>query len=158
MPRRKIPMSERQHGLVTTYKAGCRCDDCTKVASDYAKERYHARKAGDVRRAGGRQHGTRAMYKTGCRCEACTKSQSDYNAERRKAEQAARPVLPTLDEIRIPASCLNCGAKFVQQTESAVTGSGRRMTVMLRCSSCGRQEQFIGTLVSMSGAEYMGAA
>jgi hypothetical protein len=159
MARPKIPMSERQHGLATTYKAGCRCDDCTSAASKYAKERYEARKAGDVRTStGGRTHGARSTYKAGCRCGKCTDAQSSYNAKRREAEKAARTEPVVLDEIRIPASCLNCGAKFVQQTGSAVSGSGRRVTLMLRCSKCGRQEQFIGVLMSLNGAEYMGAA
>jgi hypothetical protein len=118
-----------------------------------------ARDAGDVRTSTGeRTHGARSTYKAGCRCEQCTKAQSAYNAKKRKEAVEAEPAPVVLDEIRIPASCLNCGAKFVQQTGSAVTGSGRRVTLMLRCSKCGRQEQFIGTLMSLTGAEYMGAA
>lgn len=161
MPRRKIPMSERTHGLPTTYKAGCRCQPCTQAASAYAKERYAARKAGDVRKpAGHREHGVRATYKAGCRCETCTEAQSAYNAKRRETAKAAAPALPVLAEIRIPVSCPQCGSQVVQQTPSATTGSGLRVTQMLRCSDkkCSRQWQFIGTLMSLSGAEYMGAA
>jgi len=127
MGRRKIPMSERQHGLVTTYKAGCRCDDCTPAASQYARERYRARKADKV--------------------------------------EVAAPVAEVagprpLREIRMPVSCPNCGGAVVAQTESAVTGSGMRVTQMLRCSvnGCSRQWQFVGVLMSLNGAEYMGAA
>ena len=159
MSRPKIPMSERTHGLPNTYKAGCRCEPCTKAASAYAKERYAARKAGDIRKpAGQRKHGGRGTYNAGCRCRECTDAQSAYKAQQREAAKAAEPELEVLSEIRIPASCLNCGAKFVQQTNCAVTASGRRLTLMLRCSKCGRQEQFIGTLMSLSGAEYQGAA
>jgi hypothetical protein len=129
MGRRKIPISERQHGLATTYKAGCRCDDCTSAASAYAKERYKARKAGDVK----------------------TKQGKPVNVD-------AGPQL--LREIRMPVSCPNCGGAVVAQTESAVTGSGMRVTQMLRCSTngCNRQWQFVGVLMSLTGAEYMGAA
>jgi hypothetical protein len=129
MGRRKIPISERQHGLATTYKAGCRCDDCTSAASAYAKERYKARKAGDVR----------------------TKQGKPVNVD-------AGP--QPLREIRMPVSCPNCGGAVVAQTESAATGSGMRVTQMLRCSTngCNRQWQFVGVLMSLSGAEYMGAA
>ena len=129
MGRRKIPISERQHGLATTYKAGCRCDDCTSAASAYAKERYKARKAGDVR----------------------TKQGKPVNVD-------AGP--QPLREIRMPVSCPNCGGAVVAQTESAVTGSGMRVTQMLRCSinGCNRQWQFVGVLMSLTGAEYMGAA
>jgi len=129
MGRRKIPMSERSHGLATTYKAGCRCDDCTSAASAYAKERYKARKAGDVR----------------------TKQGKPVNVD-------AGP--QPLREIRMPVSCPNCGGAVVAQTESAVTGSGMRVTQMLRCShkGCNRQWQFVGVLMSLTGAEYMGAA
>jgi hypothetical protein len=152
-------MDERPHGIVRTYKAGCRCEPCTKAASSYATERRNARKA--VKGTPKSDHGRRSTYKAGCRCEKCTKAQSDYNAGlRAKAAEAAAATAgpPVLDEIRIPASCLNCGAKFVQQTDSAVSGSGRRVTCMLRCSKCGRQEQVIVTLMSLTGAEYMGAA
>jgi hypothetical protein len=63
-------------------------------------------------------------------------------------------------EIRMPVSCPNCGGAVVAQTESAVTGSGMRVTQMLRCSKngCNRQWQFVGVLMSLSGAEYLGAA
>ena len=160
MPRRKIAMSEREHGVVRTYKAGCRCQPCTKAASAYATERRNARKAGDVRRPGERQHGQRSTYKAGCRCEECTKAQSAYNAKRRETAKAAAPVPDVLAEIRIPVSCPQCGAKVVQQTPSATTSSGLRVTQMLRCSDkrCSRQWQFTGVLMSLNGAEYMGAA
>ena len=127
MGRRKIPMSERQHGLATTYKAGCRCDDCTSAASAYAKERYKARKADDVRT---------------------------------KQGKPAKPDVEVMREIRMPVSCPNCGGDVVQQTPASRTGSGMRVTVMLRCSQngCNRQWQFIGTLMSLSGSEYLGAA
>ena len=160
MPRRKIPMSERQHGLANTYKAGCRCEACTKAASAYAKERYLARKAGDVRRPGERQHGQRSTYRAGCRCDQCTAAQSAYNRKQAEAAKAAEPVPVVLEEIRIPVSCPHCGHPVVQQTESATTSQGLRVTQMLRCSSraCRRQWQFVGVLMSMSGAEYQGAA
>jgi hypothetical protein len=161
MARRKIPISERQHGLTTTYKAGCRCDDCTSAASAYARERYKARKAGDVRTSTGeRTHGARSTYKAGCRCKPCTEAQSAYNAKKRKEAVEAEPAPVVLDEIRMPVSCPNCGGAVVAQTESAVTGSGMRVTQMLRCSinGCNRQWQFVGVLISLTGAEYMGAA
>ena len=161
MPRPKIPMSERTHGLPNTYKAGCRCEPCTKAASEYAKERYEARKAGDVRKpAGRRKHGGRSTYNSGCRCKPCTDAQDAYNAKRREETKAAEPELVTLPEIRIPVSCPHCGGAVVQQTPSATTSSGLRVTQMLRCSKngCNRQWQFIGVLMSLNGAEYQGAA
>ena len=132
MPRKKIPMSERAHGLATTYKAGCRCADCTSAASAYAKERYKARKAGDVRTKQGKPVTTVSV------------------------DAGPQP----LREIRMPVSCPNCGGAVVAQTESAVTGSGMRVTQMLRCltNGCNRQWQFVGVLMSLNGAEYMGAA
>ena len=159
MSRPKIPLDQRTHGTNSTYKAGCRCEPCTKAASAYAKERRLAREAGDIRTSTGeRTHGARSTYKAGCRCKPCTEAQSAYNAKQRNEVVEAEPAPVVLHEIRIPASCLNCGAKFVQQTNCAITASGRRLTLMLRCSKCGRQEQFIGTLMSLSGAEYQGAA
>ncbi len=168
MARRKIPMSERAHGLTSTYQAGCRCDDCKRAQADYAKQRYEARKAGDVRKPGERKHGTRAMYlRGGCRCAECKAAESTYRREyeqRRRAGHAGpAPVTPVDDvlaEIRIPVCCPNCGGGVVAQTASAATSSGMRVTQMLRCSKngCSRQWQFIGTLISLSGAEYMGAA
>ena len=167
MGRRAIPMSERQHGLTGTYQAGCRCDDCKAAQAQYARERYHARKAGDVRRPGVAEHGTRAMYAThGCRCDKCKAAEAEYRREydkRRRAghtSKAPEAGSDVLAEIRIPVSCPNCGGEVVAQTSSATTSSGMRVTQMLRCSvnGCNRQWQFIGTLMSLSGAEYMGAA
>jgi hypothetical protein len=161
MPRKKIPMSERTHGLATTYKAGCRCADCTSAASTYAKERYEARKAGDVRSPGGqRKHGAHSTWRAGCRCGKCCAANDEYNAKRRGDEKPAKPDVEVMREIRMPVSCPNCGAEVVQQTPASRTGSGMRVTVMLRCSKngCNRQWQFIGTLMSLSGSEYLGAA
>lgn len=203
MPRRKIPMSERQHGLTATYQAGCRCEPCKTAQAAYAKERYEARKAGDVRkrstvkqhgtrsmyaagckceecraaeaayarkryseRNGGkvrsreRQHGERRTYNAGCRCEPCTAAQTAYNRGLANAARAAQPSPEVLAEIRIPVSCPHCGSAVVQQTESATTSSGLRVTQMLRCSlrTCSRQWQFVGVLMSLSGSEYQGAA
>ena len=126
MGRRAIPMSERQHGLATTYKAGCRCDDCVE-----AKRQYH-----------------RDYYKR-------TKAKAKVVAP---VAEVAGP--QPLREIRMPVSCPNCGGAVVAQTESAVTGSGMRVTQMLRCATngCNRQWQFVGVLMSLNGAEYMGAA
>lgn len=122
MARRKIPMSERQHGLAATYNKGCRCEPCKEAVRAYKRD-WYARKNG-------------------------------------KAAPAAAVVDGTLPEIRIPVSCPHCGAKVKQQTPSATTDSGLRVTVMLRCADkgCSRQWQFVGVLMSLSGAEYMGAA
>ena len=203
MGRRKIPMSEREHGLTATYQAGCRCEPCKVAQAAYAKERYEARKRGDVRtrpaadthgtrpmyasgcrceecraaeaayqrgrrleRNGGvsrrreRQHGVRSTYKAGCRCEPCKVAQAAYAKERYQAAKDAEPVPGVLTEIRIPICCQQCGSPVVQQTPSAATDSGLRVTMMVRCSSpkCRRQWQFTGVLMSMSGAEYQGAA
>ena len=203
MPRRKIPMSERQHGLTATYQAGCRCEECKTAQAAYAKERYEARKRGDVRKrpaakehgtrpmyAGGcrceecraaeaayqrkrysernggvsrrpeRQHGERRTYNAGCRCDECTAAQTAYNRGLAASAKAAEPVPDVVPELRIPVSCPHCGSHVVQQTPSATTSSGLRVTQMLRCSSraCRRQWQFVGVLMSMSGAEYQGAA
>ena len=117
-----------------------------------------------------RQHGVRATYLAGCRCDKCAEAHREYSREyyrRTKAKPGVeRPVVDVVDrpmplrEIRIPVSCPNCGGDVVQQTPSAVTGSGMRVTVMLRCSKngCKRQWQFVGVLMSLNGAEYMGAA
>ena len=121
MARRKIPMSERQHGLAATYNKGCRCEPCTEASRAYKRD-WYARKNG-------------------------------------KAAPAV-VVDDTLPEIRIPVSCPHCGAKVKQQTPSATTDSGLRVTVMLRCADkgCSRQWQFVGVLMSLNGAEYQGAA
>ena len=161
MSRPKIPLDQRTHGTNSTYKAGCRCEPCTKAASAYAKERRLAREAGDIRTSTGeRTHGARSTYKAGCRCKPCTEAQSAYNAKKRNEVVEAEPAPVDLHEIRIPVSCPHCGAKVKQQTPSATTDSGLRVTVMLRCTDkgCSRPWQFVGVLMSLSGAEYQGAA
>ena len=167
MPRKKIPMSERAHGLASTYQAGCRCDECKAAQARYSKERYEARKAGDVRKPGKLEHGSRGMYAKGCRCDVCKAAEAEYRRgyDKRRRQGDVGPAEKTdgvevMREIRMPVSCPNCGGDVVQQTPASRTGSGMRVTVMLRCSKngCNRQWQFIGTLMSLSGAEYMGAA
>ena len=167
MPRKKIPLSKREHGLTGTYQAGCRCDDCKAARARYAKQRYEARKAGDVRKPGKPKHGSRGKYAKGCRCDDCKAAETAYRRDydKRRKEGHAGPAqhadgAQVLREIRMPVSCPNCGGDVVQQTPSAVTGSGMRVTVMLRCSKngCNRQWQFVGVLMSLNGAEYMGAA
>jgi len=164
MPRRKIPMSERTHGVPNTYKAGCRCADCTSAASAYAKERAKARQAGDVRTAQGeptgRRHGARSTYKAGCRCDLCTEAQSAYNRDRREKAKAEETQPEVIHELRIAATCPKCGSGFVQQTEWAFTDSGLRSTLMLKCAdrTCRWEWQFVGVLMSRTATEYAGAA
>lgn len=112
-----------------------------------------------------REHGLTGTYSKGCRCEPCVEANRAYKRDwyARRKGRAAKPVpLPdgVLAEIRIPVSCPHCGEPVKQQTPSATTDSGLRVTQMLRCSSatCRRQWQFVGVLMSLSGAEYQGAA
>ena len=112
-----------------------------------------------------RQHGLTGTYQKGCRCEPCTEAsrayKRDWYAKKKGRPGVAKMVADgTLPEIRIPVSCPHCGAKVKQQTPSATTDSGLRVTVMLRCADkgCSRQWQFVGVLMSLSGAEYQGAA
>ena len=149
----------KDHGTRPMYAGGCRCEQCRAAEAAYQRKRYLERNGGVSRRRE-RQHGQRSTYRAGCRCDECTAAQTAYNRGLAEAAKAAEPVPSTLAEIRIPVSCPHCGSSVVQQTESATTDSGLRVTQMLRCSGakCRRQWQFVGVLMSMSGAEYQGAA
>lgn len=47
MPNKKIPLEQREHGLRTTYNAGCRCQPCIDANRWYAAQwRWKSRKAG----------------------------------------------------------------------------------------------------------------
>lgn len=166
MPRRKIPMSERTHGVPNTYKAGCRCQPCTAAASEYAKKRAKARQAGDVRTAQGepkqRKHGARSTYKAGCRCSECTAAQTEYNAKRRESAKAAdaNDAPTALTSITLAVSCLNCGGPLRLLADGRPTESGARKVSSLQCADkkCGRQWLLIHVMQSHAGHELMGAA
>ena len=57
-------------------------------------------------------------------------------------------------------ACLLAALPAVAKDPVKTTDSGLRVTVMLRCADkgCSRQWQFVGVLMSLSGAEYQGAA
>jgi hypothetical protein len=73
------PMSLRavEHGSLSMYTYGCRCDDCRAAKSAYA--RAWSRKAREELTVAGappatipaRRHGQRATYNRGCRCDDC---------------------------------------------------------------------------------------
>ena len=166
MPRKKIPLSEREHGLPATYKAGCRCQPCTTAASEYATARAKARQAGDVRTAQGepkeRKHGARSTYKAGCRCSECTAAQTEYNAKRRESARAAdaNDAPAALTSITLAVSCLKCGGPLQLLADGRPTESGARKVSSFRCADrkCGRQWLLIHVMQSHAGHELMGAA
>jgi hypothetical protein len=80
-----------EHGSLSRYSYGCRCDDCRAAKSAYAREWY--RKAREELRLASvpsagipakRRHGLRATYNRGCRCDKCRAADSAYTAERKK--------------------------------------------------------------------------
>jgi len=71
------------HGTRTGYNQGCRCDDCKRACSNYARESVADRK----QHAWDAPHGTRGGYcNWGCRCDPCKAAHSEYM----KAYQASR--------------------------------------------------------------------
>ena len=164
MARPKTPMSERTHGKPATYKAGCRCERCTTAASEYAKERYKARKAGDVRTSRGeptgRRHGARSTYKAGCRCTECTDANSAYNAKQREKSREDAPEYPVVTSITLAVSCLKCGGPLHLLADGRPTDGGTRKVSSLQCADkrCARQWLLINVMQSHAGHELMGAA
>lgn len=81
----------RTHGLASTYRHGCRCDDCReahRVAHAAQRAALAARPRAQV------PHGTSGGYDNWlCRCEKCTAAKSVKNAARRSRgkEGAVQP-------------------------------------------------------------------
>jgi len=63
----------RTHGLLSTYRNGCRCDPCRGANRD--KERGRRRRNGS-----GRTHGIVSTYVAGCRCGECTEANREAKA------------------------------------------------------------------------------
>jgi hypothetical protein len=83
-----------EHGSLSRYTYGCRCDDCRAAKSAYAREwSRRARKELELAArlpASRRRHGLRSTYNRGCRCDACRAASSAYEKTRhtRSREQA----------------------------------------------------------------------
>lgn len=94
----------RRHGLASTYRHGCRCDECRRANADYqrpsgASGAHRARNLARRTFVAGRwiaplpeaQHGTNDAYvRHGCRCISCTRANSEYQiAWRARARRSA---------------------------------------------------------------------
>lgn len=77
----------RTHGLLSTYRHGCRCEPCR--AANRNKDRAARRKTS------GRTHGRISTYNAGCRCEPCREVKSEIQArfwaKKRSAKDAPPP-------------------------------------------------------------------
>ena len=76
-PRRMRENSKYEHGNhLRYYTDGCRCDDCRRAATLYAKQVRHKRYQTPFSEI---PHGTKNGYANfGCRCEPCTKAMRAY--------------------------------------------------------------------------------
>lgn len=93
-----ISLHRVEHGSLSSYSYGCRCEECRAAKSAYAREWYrNAReefRSADVLPGDTpvtRRHGTRATYNRGCRCDDCRAASSRYERERYRRRRAARP-------------------------------------------------------------------
>lgn len=75
----------RTHGLASAYRAGCRCEPCTKANSDFLRDKRAERAQ---RPADEVPHGLSGYKNWLCRCEICKAAGSVDNARRsrRKAD------------------------------------------------------------------------
>lgn len=66
------------HGKGSTYRRGCRCDDCRAANTRGVREQQKKRKERlDTAQF---KHGAAAYTNWGCRCEVCTKAHTEYCA------------------------------------------------------------------------------
>lgn len=72
----------RYHGTVTGYTYKCRCELCSKAASEHSKRRRLEKRPPGTPRKNAAQHGTISKYATGCRCEICREAASAYQRKR----------------------------------------------------------------------------
>ena len=77
-----------EHGSLSSYTYGCRCEECRAAKSAYARE-WSRRARVEV---GVRRHGLRSTYNRGCRCDRCRAANSAYTKEqKRKKREELRP-------------------------------------------------------------------
>lgn len=81
----------RTHGKRSTYRSGCRCDQCRAANSTYDRELRA--------RAGLREHGNRTTYSYGCRCEPCRAANRDYTRERMSRTEPTARILAKLEDL-----------------------------------------------------------
>jgi hypothetical protein len=107
--RQDPPEDRREHGLESTFRAGCRCDRCTGAQLRRNGDRRHVARpvATDVvtyvdptrivpkaeRRPGGHKHGTTSAFRLGrCRCPLCVEAHDRWAKERAEVERS-KPVV-----------------------------------------------------------------
>lgn len=83
-----------EHGTISRYNSGCRCDECRRANREYGREYYRKRKQADreadlAKRRACREmypcrspHGTRSRYNSGCRCDECRRANREYERRR----------------------------------------------------------------------------
>lgn len=70
-----------QHGTMSAYVKGCRCQECKTAGSTDQKER-RMRIASDLFRA---VHGRASVYRAGCRCDPCKDARyEEYRRRKRR--------------------------------------------------------------------------
>lgn len=83
--RRGRPPVDRGHGHPTTYRKGCRCDDC-RDATRARRAAQAAQRAADPAAADRAGHGRAGTYKHyGCRCDDCRAANTADARQRRAA-------------------------------------------------------------------------
>jgi hypothetical protein len=81
---------ERDHGTVSRYEQGCRCDVCREAATIRSRE-WRARARKDPAAADRAGHGRASTYKNySCRCDPCRAAHSAVLAARRERMAAQK--------------------------------------------------------------------
>ncbi|PWI08359.1 hypothetical protein DIZ27_23255 [Streptomyces sp. NWU339] len=79
-PKRKPgrPPVDHGHGHYSTYRKGCRCDDCREAHRQRCSEWRESKKQ-DPTAADWAGHGKTSTYKNhGCRCAPCRRANTEY--------------------------------------------------------------------------------
>lgn len=65
------------HGKASTYRHGCRCDDCRSAHTDHCKRKRAERRSRPHEEI---PHGLGGYRNWNCRCEVCKAAKSEANA------------------------------------------------------------------------------
>lgn len=84
-----LPQDDQEHGRMSTYRHGCRCQKC-RSANALRHKQWRRRAAHNPQGADRAGHGNASTYNNhGCRCEPCTEAHmariNAYRASRKAA-------------------------------------------------------------------------
>lgn len=117
----------RTHGLVATYRDGCRCDDC-RVAANLKRALQRRARREQIEREGIPEaipHGRTGYANWGCRCGVCKAASAEIYQRRRNAPREEVPHGPS-GYVNWGCKCDTCRAANPRRVRRAARGVSAR--------------------------------